>query len=88
MQEVIEKKECVICHKIFVPKSANAICCSAECSTERNREKERCRRMMHRQQKKIAKEVKVINLSIAEIQRKAREAGMIYGKYVLMMGRM
>ena len=83
-----EQKECVICHKIFVPKSANAICCSSECSTERNREKARCRHRMYRQQKKIAKEVKVINLSIAEIQRRARAEGVSYGKYVLMMGRM
>lgn len=85
---MIETKECVICHKIFVPKSANAICCSAECSTKRNREKARCRHRMYRQQKKIAKEVKVINLSIAEIQRRARAAGVSYGQYVLMMGRM
>lgn len=83
-----DTKECVICHKIFVPKSENAICCSAECSAKRNREKARCRHRLYSRQKKIAKEVKVINLSIAEIQRRARAEGVSCGQYVLMMGRM
>lgn len=92
MSDIIRK--CKYCGKEFtVMKTGGKKYCSKECQKEinkplaaerwRNSYKEKRRREREKKKETIPGKME----SIAEIQRKARAAGMSYGKYVLTMER-
>lgn len=85
---MIEKKICTCCKKKFIPNHSNQKYCCKECSKEMNRQnnqryyaeigKYKEKEKRHPKKKK--------SLSISEIEKMAREAGMSYGMYIAKMG--
>ena len=79
-----ESKYCKICGEYFIPTGRNnTVCGNPICQKKRkqiNRED-----YLERQKDKKTKAMFLSNGSLNEISKKAREAGMSYGKYVLMM---
>ena len=69
-------KKCVICGKEYKSISVRALTCGKDCRNEYRRRKDR--------EKRSAKTCR--NSTLDDVLRKAREAGMSYGKYVAMMG--
>lgn len=70
-------KKCVICGKTYESTSARALTCGKPCRNEYQRRKDR--------EKKSVKTCR--NSTLDDVLRKAREAGMSYGKYVAMAER-
>lgn len=68
-------KKCVICGKEYKSISVRALTCGKDCRNEYRRRKDR--------EKRSAKTCR--NSTLDDVLRKAREAGMSYGKYVAMM---
>ena len=68
-------KKCVICGKEYKSISVRALTCGKDCRNEYRRRKDR--------EKRSAKTCR--NSTLDDVFRKAREAGMSYGKYVAMM---
>ncbi|MGN0506654.1 MAG: hypothetical protein ACI4FZ_08840 [Lachnospiraceae bacterium] len=88
----IYDRHCEFCGKDFVTDRANRKYCP-ECSyevtkaqTKASAKRSRERAKEKKEEERLA-EKKPVSESIADVQRKAREAGMSYGKYVLMMGK-
>ena len=65
-------KKCVICGKTYESISARALTCGKPCRNEYHRRKDR--------EKRSVKTCR--NSTLDDVLRKAREAGMSYGKYV------
>lgn len=89
----IYDRHCEFCGKDFVTDRANRKYCP-ECSYEVTKAQtkasaKRCRERIKEQKKEEERlaEKKPVSESIEEIQRRARAAGMSYGQYVLMMGK-
>lgn len=82
------QKICVICSKPFDTGRIKTCCCSPECRYQRrlqiNRENQARRKQM--EEMEITKETSKRNdsASLAEVNAKARAAGMSYGQYMLM----
>lgn len=68
-------KKCVICGKEYKSISVRTLTCGKDCRNEYRRRKDR--------EKRSAKTCR--NSTLDDVLRKAREAGMSYGKYVAMM---
>lgn len=71
-------KKCVICGKEYKSISVRALTCGKDCRNEYRRRKDR--------EKRSAKTCR--NSTLDDVLRKAREAGMSYGKYVATVERM
>ena len=83
-----EERICVVCNKPFVTTVPSRLCCSPECSVERDKQ---TRREYMREYSKSAntdnKPRKKKRISkLAQINAEARAAGMTYGQYVGVMG--
>lgn len=73
---------CVICGKIF-PSRCGAKYCSTECKKEGDR---RNAKVSAQRRKEEKNRPKIKSQTLAEIAKKAREAGMQYGDYVAKFG--
>ena len=73
----IYTKKCIICGKIYESISARALTCGKQCRNEYHRRKDR--------EKRSVKTCR--NSTLDDVLKKAREAGMSYGKYVAMAER-
>jgi hypothetical protein len=77
--------ECLICHKVFLTTRHRQKTCSLECQNERMKELHRKNNANHKIRQRLKKEREEAQKkveTIAEIQRKAREMGLSYGKYM------
>lgn len=74
----IYTKKCIICGKIYESISARALTCGKQCRNEYHRRKDR--------EKRSVKTCR--NSTLDDVLKKAREAGMSYGKYVATVERM
>lgn len=71
--------KCRICGKTFVPRGSTTVTCSDECRRENARRQREKWRKKHRA---VVKANRIKGLSIGEVSKMAREAGMSYGQYV------
>ena len=72
------EKSCKVCGKTFIPKMAHQLCCSEECSNINADNLVK----MHMERKRLAKkELEARKLSLAEINKRAREEHLTYGKF-------
>ena len=71
-------KKCVICGKEYKSISVRALTCGKDCRNEYRRRKDR--------EKRSVKTCR--NSTLDDVLKKAREAGMSYGKYVATVERM
>lgn len=82
------EKICVVCGKLFYPGGSNKKCCGMECARERERQKNKeYRQRMEIRKRAQSERQRLANLgeeTIAEVNAKARAAGMSYGQYMLM----
>ena len=82
-----ELRECKICGELFVPRTNSHKYCSEECTKESARRNWRTKGEINRAIRKAEKrKSKNKNHEIADIAKKAREAGMSYGEYVARNG--
>lgn len=96
-----ELRKCVICGKEYIATKANCICCSTPCKKERNRQKarenwkryiqegryhDRMKKTNIRMAKTEKRQGDTAGMSLAEVNAKAREAGMSYGQYMVKKG--
>lgn len=80
-------KKCEICGQEFAPRRPGVFCCSKECSKVRAREHQKAYLKAAETHKKqeAEKAKKRKPESLEAINRKAREAGMTYGQYMVLM---
>ena len=88
MQEV---RKCAICGNEFIAKRANTIYCSGPCRIEANRRRNKANWQNHLDEKNLSREIKkrgkpASDMTLAEINAAAREAGMSYGQYMVSKG--
>jgi len=77
--KVLEEKNCAICSSRFQPTRSWQLCCSKECTYERQK-------IMARWNKKTKPKVKKVKkLSLQELSVEARKHGMSYGKYIALV---
>lgn len=80
-----KEKPCKICGKLFMPRIANQLCCSSACSEENAKITTRTNYWESKKTKEVKekkqREQKQKKLSIAEINKRAREEHMSYGQY-------
>lgn len=77
-------KICRICGEEFFPTGRNNVVCQKEECRRKRKKIDRERYVQKKKDEEIRKKF-MGSGSINEISRKARESGMSYGKYVLMM---
>jgi hypothetical protein len=79
--------ECEICGKIFLTNRTTNKTCSPECHHERQKKLSRAGyyRQKEAKKEKAKKEKQKRVETLTEVQRKARAAGMTYGKYMEML---
>jgi hypothetical protein len=83
--------ECEICGKIFLTNRSTNKTCSKECYYERQKKLKKEQYYRNKEAKKNNEPTKPKKTkqkrieSLTEVQRKAREAGMTYGKYMEML---
>ena len=85
---------CVVCGKVFLSDRRDRVCCSVECSHERNKitARERFKRKYY-EEKAEREEAKVVYAppkrrkiaSLQEIDAEARKRGMSYGRYMALL---
>lgn len=71
-------KKCVICGKIFKPKTHNQKTCSAKCKLKRHEQQNK----KTRAEKVKPKRKRNRESELAKINRLAKESGMTYGQYM------
>lgn len=77
--------ECLVCHKVFLTAHNRQKTCSLECQHKRLNELKKNNYANYKLRQKLKKEREEAQKkveTIAEIQRKAREMGLSYGKYM------
>lgn len=79
-----EERQCEFCGKSFIAKKSNGRYCSNECA--RKGYKERAKEYYREKKMEQERQAKG-KLTVTEITKKARQAGMSYGKYVAQMER-
>lgn len=80
------QKKCPICGKLFECSNSKTICCGPECRCEREKQKRREYSSLSAARKRLQNEkMQRANgeESLAEVNAKARAAGMSYGQYML-----
>lgn len=88
MTKDTNEKVCVLCGKPFFAERGSKRYCGPECAQERKRQRSNEYRQQEAARKRMESErQRLANLkeeSIAEVNAKARAAGMSYGQYMLM----
>ena len=89
-QNKIQKRPCIICGMVYQPKRANGTCCSDKCRRKHYQKMQTISNKKLKEKKKVEKMLEKIkiqearkNSSLAEMNERARELGMSYGKYIL-----
>ena len=80
---MMKPKTCPYCGKEFIPNAGSQRYCSRQCSRLWY---ESTHPMLHGKEKGLFRKTIQPSVSIAEIQRRARELGLSYGHYMLQYG--
>lgn len=81
-RERLGTRICLVCGTEFAPKHGIIVTCSQECQAKRNRQKSKSLREEYKSYKAETKEKEKAKMSLSEANRRARELGLSYGKYM------